>query len=167
MKVESIKTFTGANIYRRQPVTLMRVDLEELKGKKSIEIGDFNRRLLELLPELKEHFCDAGKPGGFVEKLNRGTGFNHVIEHAAMELLAKAGFDVRDKKICNDDEKDDSLAVIETTSVETTRYLMPVAAELVEAVALEKSFFYEEKIAEAVDIAASSEPDPSERTMFV
>lgn len=112
MKVESIRTFTGTNIYSHQPVTLMRVDLGEFKGKKSSENGDFNRRLLELLPELKEHFCDAGKPGGFVEKLNRGTGFNHVIEHAAMELLSQAGFDVRDKKICNEDEKDDSTAVI-------------------------------------------------------
>ncbi len=165
MKIKSIKALTGTNIYSHRPVTVMRLDLEELKGKDSRELEGFQERLLDSLPGLTEHFCAAGKAGGFVERLKAGTHFNHVVEHVAIEMLAQAGFDERDKKNCNADEKDDSLAVIETTAVETTRYLMPVAAELVEAVAFEKSFFVEEKITEAKDIAADTELGPSGRAI--
>ncbi|HEY0051086.1 MAG TPA: cyanophycin synthetase [Pyrinomonadaceae bacterium] len=161
MKIELIKSFSGANIYSHQPVLMIELDLEELKGKKSREISGFNEQLLELLPNLYEHYCDSGKAGGFVERLRKGTHFNHVIEHAAVELLALAGIDLRHEKICNGDEKDDSRAVIETTTVETTRYSMTAAAELVEALVSEKTFFIEEKIAEAKDIAAETELGPS------
>ncbi|HEX8246758.1 MAG TPA: cyanophycin synthetase [Pyrinomonadaceae bacterium] len=161
MKIESIKSFSGANIYSHQPVLMIEIDLEELKGKESREVSGFNARLLEFLPKLQEHYCDSGKPGGFVERLHAGTHFNHVVEHAAVELLALAGIDRRHEKSCNGDEKDDSKAVIETTTVETARYLMTTAAELVEAVVNEKTFFIEEKITEAKDIAADTELGPS------
>jgi cyanophycin synthetase len=161
MKIESIKSFSGVNIYSHQPVLMIELDLEELKGKDSREVSGFNAQLLELLPNLYEHYCASGKPGGFVERMQKGTHFNHVIEHAAIELLALAGFDKRHEKSCNGDEKDDSRAVIETTTVETTRYLMTAAAELVEAVVNEKPFSIEEKILEAKDIAADTELGPS------
>ncbi|HLM03138.1 MAG TPA: cyanophycin synthetase, partial [Pyrinomonadaceae bacterium] len=161
MRIELLRAFTGASIYSDRPVLLMELDLEDLKGKESREISGFNAKLLELLPDLQEHFCDAGRRGGFVERLREGTHFNHVVEHVAQELLTRAGFDHRRGKFCNGDEKDDSRAIVETTTVETTRYLMPVAAELVEAVIEEKEFYIEEKITEAKDIAASSELGPS------
>jgi cyanophycin synthetase len=65
MKIESTRAFTGANVYSHQPVLLMRLDLEELKGKESCEISGFNAQLLELLPRLSEHFCDSGSPRRF------------------------------------------------------------------------------------------------------
>jgi cyanophycin synthetase len=143
----------------------MRLDLENLKGSKSSEIEGFNQRLLEMLPELNEHYCSLGKPGGFVERLHSGTHFNHVIEHIAIEMLAQAGFGERKKKKCNGDERDDSKAVIETTVVETTRYVMPAAAEFAEAILNETSFLVEEKIIEAKEIAADTELGPSGRTI--
>ncbi|HEY0657797.1 MAG TPA: cyanophycin synthetase, partial [Pyrinomonadaceae bacterium] len=161
MKIESIKAFTGANVYSHQPVLLIRLDLEELKGKESREISGFNAQLLELLPRLYEHHCDSDKPGGFVERMHKGTHFNHIIEHVALEMLALAGIGDRCKKACNGNEKDDSKSVIETTTVETTRYLMPVVAELVDAVVSEKTFYVEEKIVEAKHIAADTELGPS------
>jgi cyanophycin synthetase len=161
MKIESIKTFTGANVYSHQPVLLIRLKLEDLKGKESREVSGFNTRLLKLLPNLIEHHCDSNKPGGFVERLQKGTHFNHVLEHVALEMLAQAGIGDRRKKACSGDEKDDSKSVIETTTVETTRYLMPVAAELVEAVVNEKTFYFEGKIAEAKHIAVDTELGPS------
>ena len=165
MKIESIKMFLGANIYHSRPVLMMRLDLEELSGKQSWEAADFNVRLLELLPGLRKHYCDACASGGFVRRLHKGTHFNHVVEHVVIELLALAGLDERDRKICNGDEQDDSKVVVETTSVETTRYLLPVGAELVESVLAEKSFFLEEKIAEARRIAANAQPSAKGRVM--
>lgn len=161
MKVESIRILNGANVYRHQPVAVLRLDLEDLKGKRSIDLADFNRRLLEALPELKEHYCQKSAAGAFVEKLEEGTHFNHVVEHVALELLSQAGFDARHEGFCTGNEKDDSKAIIETTTVETTRYLMPAAADLVEAIVAEKSFGIEEKIVEAKEIAADTELGPS------
>jgi cyanophycin synthetase len=161
MKIKSIRAFARASVYSHEPVLMMQLDLEELKGKDSREISGFNSRLLDLLPGLSEHHCNIGKPGGFVERLEKGTHFNHIIEHAAQELLALAGIGERKKKVCFNDERDDSNTVIETTTVETTRYLMPVAADLVEAVVNEKTFSIEDKIAEAKDIAADTELGPS------
>ncbi|MBA3334592.1 MAG: cyanophycin synthetase [Acidobacteria bacterium] len=161
MKIESVRIINGANVYSHQPVIVARLDLEKLKGTESRDAADFNPRLLERLPGLRKHFCDAGKPGGFVRRLHNGTHFNHVIEHIAIELLAQAGLAPRDKKICNKDERDDSLAVIETTAVETTRYLMPLAADFADAIIKEKSFSFEEKITEAKNIASDTELGPS------
>jgi cyanophycin synthetase len=161
MKIESLRILNGANVYSHEPVLVMRLDLEELRNKQSREISGFNERLLAALPNLREHYCDAGKPGGFVKHLNEGTHFNHVVEHAALELLALAGFDRRHKKACGGDEKDVSKAIIETTTVETSRYLMPVAAEFVDSIVKETIFSIEEKIIEAKDIAADTELGPS------
>ncbi len=160
MRIESVKVLKGANVYSHQPVIVARLDLEKLKGTESRDAADFNARLLERLPGLRRHFCDAGEPGGFVRSLHNGTYFNHVIEHIAIEMLAQAGHAPRDRKICSKNEKDDSLAVIETTAIETTRYLMPIAAKFADALVKEKSFSFEEKITKAKDIAAADELGP-------
>ncbi|HEY0458450.1 MAG TPA: cyanophycin synthetase [Pyrinomonadaceae bacterium] len=165
MKVESLKILNGVNVYRHNPVAILRLELENVKNKQTRDVTDFNRRLLETLPELKEHFCNRGHAGGFVERLEEGTHFNHVVEHAAIELLAQAGFETRREELCTGSEDDDSKAIIETTTIETTRYLMPVAAELVDAVLQEKSFSIEEKIIEAKEIAADTELGPSAQTI--
>ena len=128
MKIENIRTFAGPNVFSHQPTLLMRLNLEELNEKLTREISGFNERLLKRLPALHEHYCNRARPGGFVERLFEGTHFNHVIEHIVIELLALAGYDGRDKKTCNGDEENPSNAAVETTKVETTRYLLPVAA---------------------------------------
>ncbi len=63
MKIKTIRILNGANIFSHQPVLVMCLDLEELKNKESREIVDFNRRLLESLPELKEHHCTHCRAG--------------------------------------------------------------------------------------------------------
>jgi cyanophycin synthetase len=50
--------------------------------------------LLELLPGIHEHHCAKGRRGGFVERLNDGTYFGHIVEHVALELSEAAGIDV-------------------------------------------------------------------------
>jgi cyanophycin synthetase len=160
MNIKSIRAFAGASVYSSRSALMMQFDAEELKGKKSSEIAGFKSRLLEILPGLSEHFCDAGEPGGFIKKLDAGTPFNHVIEHAALELMALAGIGARSEKVCGEGA-DESRAIIETTALETTRFLMPAGAELVESIAKEQEFFFEEKIAEARRIAADFELDPS------
>jgi cyanophycin synthetase len=72
---------------------------------------------------------------------------------------------MRHGNFCVGNERDDSKAIIETTTAETTRYVLPAAADLVEAVVTERSFGIEEKILEAKEIAADSELGPSTRVI--
>ena len=47
-----------------------------------------------LLPGLAEHHCAAARPGGLVDKMNRGTYFGHVVEHVTLELSHLIGREV-------------------------------------------------------------------------
>lgn len=94
MKIISIKTFNGRNIYSHKPVIHMLLDLEELSGKTTLDFIDFNNRLLSLFPNLIEHHCGIGKFGGFVERIKEGTYFGHVVEHLILELQVIAGYEV-------------------------------------------------------------------------
>jgi cyanophycin synthetase len=47
--------------------------------------------LLGLLPGVRNHHCSKGRPGGFVERLEEGTYFGHIVEHVALELTARVG----------------------------------------------------------------------------
>ncbi len=166
MKVESVRAIAGANIYSHQPVIVARLDLEKLKDKRSCDVADFNNRLLEKFPGLREHFCQCERAGGFVERLEEGTYFNHVVEHIAVEMLAQAGFERRDVKLCGANEQDVSRAVIKTTVGETARFLIEVAAEIVEAILEKKSYAFEEKIIEAKIIATDAELGARERALI-
>lgn len=86
MKILSLKTIHGPNIYHHKPVVLMKVDLEHLTDLPSSDIFGFTKRLLELFPGLYNHGCSLKKKGGFVERLERGTYPAHIIEHIAIEL---------------------------------------------------------------------------------
>lgn len=72
----------------------MTLDLEDLRDTDSLAIPGFAERLLVTLPGLAEHHCSPGRPGGFVERLRRGTYFAHIVEHVALELSEAAGIGV-------------------------------------------------------------------------
>jgi UDP-N-acetylmuramyl tripeptide synthase len=164
MKIESVRAITGPNVYSHKPVMVARFDLEKLKDGRSHEAAGFNNRLLETFPGLREHCCARGR-GGFVERLEEGTYFNHVIEHIVVEMLTQAGLEQRVVKLCGVDVRDSSHAVIETTVVEAARFLLPVAAEILEAILEEKTYAYKEKILEAKIIATDAEFAPSVRAI--
>src|SRR3954469_2853196 len=91
MKIISMRTIDGPNVFTYRPVVITTLDLEALHERESREVTGFNERLLEQLPGLREHVCGKGHPGGFVERLHDGTYFGHVIEHVAIELGSKLG----------------------------------------------------------------------------
>src|SRR6185436_12273847 len=62
MKVESIRTLNGPNVYSYRPVVLMRLDLGELVERESREFDGFNDKLLTLLPGIHNHHCSLGRP---------------------------------------------------------------------------------------------------------
>jgi cyanophycin synthetase len=161
MRIESIRTITGPNVYSHQPVIVMRLGLGELTEKESYEIPGFIDRLLECLPGLKEHHCAKGRPGGFVERLYEGTYFGHTVEHVALELTTLVGCKATHGKTRYAGEPGVYNVVIEYCAEQATRYLLETAVELVEALIRDEPLPLQERVQEAKWIAADTELGPS------
>lgn len=94
LEIQYVLALRGPNIWARFPVLEVWVHLHDLKDVASSELPGFNDRLQTLLPSLVNHRCSVGEPGGFFQRLERGTYLAHVFEHVAIELQALAGSDV-------------------------------------------------------------------------
>src|SRR3954468_1070685 len=93
MKILSLRVMRGPNywsVYRKQLI-VMKLDLEESEDYPTNKIDGFAERLEQLMPSLYEHRCSEKRPGGFFERVRRGTWLGHVIEHVALELQSLAG----------------------------------------------------------------------------
>ncbi len=91
----SSHAYQGKNIYSYKPVVKMVIGLGKYADIPTKDIGGFNETLLELLPGLKKHCCCRRHEGGFVERLQEGTYFAHVMEHIAIELQAMLSYDIK------------------------------------------------------------------------
>jgi len=85
-----LRHLSGPNVFTTSPVSVARLELDELTSKETTDFGGFSDRLTALLPGLADHHCAAGRPGGFLEAMERGTYFGHVTEHVALELSGLA-----------------------------------------------------------------------------
>ena len=165
MRIEAIRTLTGPNVYSHGPVLLVRLDLEDLTDKESLEVGGFNERLLSLLPGLNEHRCSKGRPGGFVERLQTGTYFAHITEHVALELSEPAGIPAYFGKARYAGARGVYNVVVEYKSEEGMRHLLRTAVELVETLVRGAEFPLEERLGEARRVVADYELGPSTRSI--
>ncbi len=91
MHLEYLRHLSGPNIFTTAPVSLARLELDELTCRETTDFPGFTERLSTALPGLRDHHCAAGRPGGFTEALARGTYFGHVVEHVMLELSGLAG----------------------------------------------------------------------------
>ena len=94
LRVTRIRALRGPNYWRLAPVIACDVTLGELEELTSVDVPGFCDRLVEALPSLREHPCSRGTTGGFVDRLNEGTHWPHILEHVALELQTLAGSDV-------------------------------------------------------------------------
>jgi cyanophycin synthetase len=90
----ALRHLSGPNVFTASPVAIARLELDELTSRQTTEYAGFAERLAGLLPGLAGHHCAAGRPGGFLDAMARGTYFGHVTEHVALELSGLAGRDV-------------------------------------------------------------------------
>jgi cyanophycin synthetase len=81
-------------VFTTAPVSIARIELDELTGCETTDYPGLAESLLAALPGLRDHHCAAGRPGGFSEAMRRGTYFGHVTEHVALELSGLAGREV-------------------------------------------------------------------------
>src|SRR5215216_6847627 len=162
MKIESIRTLHGPNVYSYRPVLLMRLDLGELVERESREFNGFNERLLTILPGMQNHHCSLGRPGGFVTRLEEGTYFGHVVEHVALELTELAGIGKSHGKTRHDSGSFYNVA-IEFRAEKASTYLLEQAVSLVEAVLRERAFNPQPVLEQAKRLVVDAELGPTTR----
>ncbi|MDZ7801123.1 MAG: cyanophycin synthetase [Trueperaceae bacterium] len=94
MNILEHRALRGPNFYSRYQAIYMRLDIGDLDQRPSDTVPAMGERLTALLPGLGEHRCSVGVPGGFLQRLERGTYAGHVVEHVAIELQNAIGFSV-------------------------------------------------------------------------
>src|SRR3954449_9010034 len=92
--IRSIHALRGPNLYAHMPVLEIEFDIGSYEDRPSTSFPGFVERLTTWLPGLNLHECSLGRPGGFVERLRRGTYLAHICEHVALELQGLMGFNV-------------------------------------------------------------------------
>jgi cyanophycin synthetase len=139
----------------------MKIDLEDLADKESHEVNGFNERLLSLLPGLAEHYCSRSRPGGFVERLQEGTYFGHIVEHAAIELTRLVGIPVNHGKTRYTGKPGLYNIAIEYQLEKGTKQLLELAVEVVESLVRGEVFHLEEKLQVIERLIARTKLGPS------
>ncbi|WP_141576006.1 cyanophycin synthetase [Actinomadura sp. WMMA1423] len=94
MRLDHVRRLGGPNVYLSRPVAIARLDLQGLTGHETTDHPGFAERLVDALPGLAGHHCSAGRPGGLLEAMARGTYFGHVTEHVTLELSGLIGREV-------------------------------------------------------------------------
>jgi cyanophycin synthetase len=92
--VRRVQALRGPNLYAYKTVLRIELDIGPLETRPSNSFPGFVERLTAWVPGLHTHECSIGKPGGFVERLRRGTYLAHITEHVTIALQNEMGFDV-------------------------------------------------------------------------
>ncbi|HXV97360.1 MAG TPA: cyanophycin synthetase, partial [Anaerolineae bacterium] len=94
VKVRELRVLCGPNIYAYMPVLHIVMDIGPYEERPSNSFPGFVERITTWLPGLHKHECSLKRPGGFVERLQRGTYLGHICEHITLELQTLMGFNV-------------------------------------------------------------------------
>ncbi|HSJ54302.1 MAG TPA: cyanophycin synthetase, partial [Anaerolineae bacterium] len=92
--IRNVQVLRGPNLYAYMPVIRAVMDVGPYEEWPSDEFPGFVERLTDWLPGLQAHGCSVGEPGGFIERLRRGTYLPHIAEHVTLELQGILGFAV-------------------------------------------------------------------------
>jgi len=105
MRILEHRALRGPNYYSRYLTIFMRLDIGELEDRSSDLVPDIIENLRAAMPTIGEHRCSLGYPGGFLERVGRGTWAGHMVEHVAIELQNLIGFAVGFGKTVDSYEK--------------------------------------------------------------
>jgi cyanophycin synthetase len=94
VNVREVRALRQHNLYAYIPVLHIIIDIGAYEEQPSTAFPGFIDRLVRWLPGLKTHECSVGRPGGFIERLKRGTYLAHICEHVTLELQNVMGFNV-------------------------------------------------------------------------
>jgi cyanophycin synthetase len=92
--VRNVRVLRGPNLFAYKPVLQITLDIGPYEERPSNSFPGFVERITGWLPGLSKHECSVGRPGGFIERLKRGTYLAHISEHICLELQNLLGFKV-------------------------------------------------------------------------
>ena len=107
--------------------------MEELAGKRNLDIEGFNTRLLAALPGIRGHYGTRGKLGDFMEQIEEGIHFARIVERVTLELSDLAGIPVYFGRTRRAGEAGWYDLVVAYTAEHAMRYLLETAVEMVDA----------------------------------
>lgn len=152
MRILEHRALRGPNRYSRYPTIFMLLDIREFEELPSDVLPGFPDRLIEMMPTLYGHECSVGEPGGFLQRLRRGTWVGHIVEHVALEMQCLAGMKVGFGKTFDTNERGIYRIVyryrVESVGLRVGRE----AVELVEAVAQGRSFDIDRLVADLKEL---------------
>jgi cyanophycin synthetase len=140
IEIKELRALRGPNRHTRHTAIFMVLDIKAYEDLPSDKIDGFSDRLLTLMPTLNEHGCSIGKPGGFIQRLERGTWAGHIIEHIAIELQCLAGMNVGYGKTLDTSQKGVYIVVFRYLVESAGLKAAEIAVSLFKAVAQEKYF---------------------------
>ncbi len=165
MKILEHRALRGPNRYSRYQAIFMLLDIGAYEQQPSDTLDGFTDRLIALMPTLHSHGCSIGGPGGFIQRLRRGTWVGHIAEHVALELQCLAGMEVGFGKTY-DTHDDGVYKVIYRYRVESAGIQAGEdAVALVHAVAQDRPFDIDAAIAHLKELRESDLLGPSTRSI--
>src|SRR3954464_9971342 len=165
MKILNCRTLAGPNVYHHRPVLVATLDLQALAERETREFPGLHERLLEHVPGLRAHRCSRGHEGGFLERLQEGTYFAHLVEHVALELSGPAGIQVGFGKARYAGETGLYHLIVRYKSEAGMRRVVEVAVELVEACIAGADYPLQAQLAIVRDIVERNALGPSTRAI--
>ncbi len=148
IEIKELRALRGPNRHTRHTAIFMVLDIKDYEDLPSDKIDGFSDRLLTLMPTLQEHGCSIGKPGGFIQRLERGTWAGHIIEHIAIELQCLAGMSIGYGKTIDTSQRGIYLVVFRYLVESAGLKAAEVAVSLFEAVTREKFFDVDQAVSD-------------------
>lgn len=148
IEIKELRALRGPNRHTRHTAIFMVLDIDDYEDLPSDKMDGFSDRLLTLMPTLQEHGCSIGKPGGFIQRLERGTWAGHIIEHIAIELQCLAGMSVGFGKTLDTSQRGIYLVVFRYLVESAGLKAAEIAVSLFESVAREKYFDVDQAVSD-------------------
>lgn len=161
VEVRSVRVLRGPNLYAYMPVLHIVLDIGPYEERPSNTFDGLVERLTTWLPGLQTHQCSLERPGGFVERLRRGTYLGHIVEHVTLELQGLMGFDVRFGRARSTGERGVYDVIIAYKEEEPVKAAFDVALRLVLAAMHDEPFDVAAEIEALLEIAQEYRLGPS------
>ena len=159
--VRQIRALRGHNLYAYMPVLRITMDIGSYEDRPSNSFPGFLERLVEWLPGLHKHECSLKRPGGFIERLQRGTYLPHICEHITLELQGLMGFPVTFGRARGTGERGVYTVVIQYKEETPAQAAFETALRLTLAAMHDEPFDIKAEIEDLLDLADSYRLGPS------
>ncbi|WNG27072.1 cyanophycin synthetase [Cystobacter fuscus] len=163
--IRGVQALRGPNLYAYKTVLRIELDIGPLETRPSNSFPGFVERLTSWVPGLHTHECSVGKPGGFVERLRRGTYLAHITEHVALALQNEMGFDVGYGRARGTGETGVYNVIVAYEEEEPAREAFKTALELTLAAMFDEPYDAAAAIERLRDIADEYRLGPSTRAI--